>query len=268
MKRTLLASLLVILPSVGGAAVPDVLLAHGLEEVPPSALQKWNSRVHEVFRITQRDDCLQVEIGAEEGTDTAALQLGPNFYEGSDHGKWGGELKVSDAAGNTRSLLNENVRALLPVKQDLLVFAGLAHLGLSHGAVHRVVAAESAPRIERITLLPDAPAIVLNSPGESDVERVVILGSSSVMVLSVFGDYERLEVPLVRQPWASLYPSSGALVDGNLIFGMRGGIGVLPVPSSLRRVEPPRYFTLPKAAGEGAAVNDDFANVRLPFCIR
>lgn len=268
-KRALFTSLLVMMSSTAGAAVPDVLLEKGLMEVSASALQQWNFRSDEVFRIVGHDGCLQVDLGAEVGADAIAVQLGGNFYEGADHGEWGGELAVSDAAGNRRVLLKENVRALLPAAQEILVFTGLAHLGTSRGAVHRVVAADSNPRVERVTLLPDAPAVVVDAPYESGAERVVILGSSSVMVLSELGGEDRLEVPLVRQPWATLYPSSAAIVDGFLVFGMRGGIGVLPVPSSLGPVVPPRYFTLPGPTGTPAAgARIDQVNVRLPFCLQ
>jgi hypothetical protein len=264
--RTVLLALLLAVPGEVVAEVADPLIANGFTEVDAASVSEWNSRVDSVYTVSTATDCLQIEVGTEGVGGAVSLRQGRYLYEGTDDGEWGGELRVT-ARDEVRVLLSDNVRALVPTQDGLLVFTGLAHLGISRGAVHRVLNPASDPVLERITLLPDAPVIVLQHKESTDAVRTVILGASSLMLLSDLGSIEHLEVLLVDQPWLTLYPGSAVIVGDELIFGMRGGIGVLHV-SSFSRDSPPRFFTFTELSQALADNNKSGETIAVePLCI-
>ena len=57
------------------------------------------------------------------------------LYVGTNHGEWGGNLVVEFENGKQIELLRENIVAIVPRKDRLHVFTGLAHLSISTGAL-------------------------------------------------------------------------------------------------------------------------------------
>lgn len=57
---------------------------------------------------------------------------------GADRGEWAGELVFRDAGGVIHPLLDQNVRGIARMPFGVIVFTGVAHLGVSKGAVYRV----------------------------------------------------------------------------------------------------------------------------------
>lgn len=55
---------------------------------------------------------------------------------GHDRGEWGGRLAFRDADGRVSEIFRENVRAILPHDQGVVVFTGLSHLGTNEGFIH------------------------------------------------------------------------------------------------------------------------------------
>ena len=55
---------------------------------------------------------------------------------GYDVGEWGGKLAFRDANGHVTDVIPDNVHAIIPHGEDMLVFTGLAHMGENHGAIY------------------------------------------------------------------------------------------------------------------------------------
>lgn len=72
---------------------------------------------------------------------------------GSDRGEWGGELVFRDQGGVIHPLTNRNVRGIVRMPFGIVVFTGLAHMGMSAGNIYRV--ARRADGAVEATLLHD-----------------------------------------------------------------------------------------------------------------
>jgi hypothetical protein len=146
-----------------------------------------------------------------------------------DHGEFGGSLSVSQGPAKPRVMLDANVIHLLPVGDDLFVFSGLAHMGLSVGAVHRIENYDSAPVLQLFTLLPAKPDVIAMEP---KTQRIVAV--SEISVSEIWGGfYNVITARHHRFPHAT-----SALVSWpNFLIGHCGGVALLELP--WRRHRPP-----------------------------
>ena len=261
MARWMLMVLLFALHGDAWADLPTWLGEAGLVEVDASAINAWNRESSRAFHVSVLDasSCIQITISEEAHRASLSREEGDYEYLGTDNGEWGGELIATGPKGKRSVLIEDNIRALIPTGDGLLVFTGLPHLGLSRGAVYRIISPDREPSIELVTLLPDAPDVVVPLRSETDLWQVAIIGTSSVMMLSSFSGRVGIEVELIRQPWWGLYPNSGVSMDGYILFGMRGGVGVVQSPRFGQVMQPPRYFTLDrpsKATSDAEAVSE------------
>lgn len=214
------------------ADAPRLLKEHGFVEASVAQARTWNMRFDHVYSVSLPDQagCLEVDLQSEPAPSRVEHQEGALRYEGTDNGEWGGELAVIGPRGNRRVLLEDNVHSFLRTDDALYVFTGLAHLTLSRGAIYRVRSPALDPKVERVTLLPDAPRVVLRDPRRTDIFRAFIVGYSSLTVFTRLDALELIEVPLVDTPWSTLYPDSAVMLGVELILGMRGGIAVMTIP--------------------------------------
>lgn len=137
---------------------------------------------------------------------------------GFDAGEFGGGLWWSSEDGSTtKAMSEENVHALIPRGDAVLVFTGLDHMGSNVGAVYAYRPSDaSVPR--SLTHIVDLGA----SPGAASLTEdgdVVVVTQGSVLMLTKNNKLE----PLYMYPAISaLYPNSiVALRDGKLFVGMR-----------------------------------------------
>ena len=87
---------------------------------------------------------------------------------GTDRGEWIGKLTFQDAAGNLKTLLNENVHGIVQNPAGIFVFTGLAHMDVNDGYIYEV--AQGASDHVQTTLLgrlPGAPTQVSPKPDGS-----------------------------------------------------------------------------------------------------
>lgn len=68
------------------------------------------------------------------------LRLGRGWLTGRDDGEWGGELMYVDDHGTAQQLANDNIQALVTLRNTQLAIAGLAHLGINQGRIYRITA--------------------------------------------------------------------------------------------------------------------------------
>lgn len=175
-------------------------------------------------------------------------------YLGTNHGEWGGKLIAKYSNDTEIELIRENIVALIPYrpkhlriteddeyyedgKPGLYVFTGLAHLGSSRGAIYVVENYKKSPEIRKLTLLPDAPYVIVNDTNNNDSKYFTIIGSSTVM--SYDPNWDDFEVELFDQFWWGMYPTSAIKVNSEVLIGMRGGVVVIDMTHGLRNV---RFF--------------------------
>jgi hypothetical protein len=163
-------------------------------------------------------------------------------YTGYHGGEWGGNLTVMSPSGHEQVLFEDNIQAIHPVGDDLLVFAGLSHLGLSRGAVYRVTDAGYSPSAQRFTLLPEAPNGVIADLRREDIQQFIVVGNNMLMMLfTIRGkDFIRISHPHQETPW--LGATSAVMVGDTLVVGMRGGIATTEIDRLGRFLAPIRYF--------------------------
>lgn len=70
---------------------------------------------------------------------------------GGDRGEWGGELVFRDKDAVIHRMLEHNVRAIIRMPFGIAVFTGLAHMGMSKGAIY--VVAQERGQLPRASLL-------------------------------------------------------------------------------------------------------------------
>ena len=119
-------------------------------------------------------------------------------YQGTNNGEWGGKLMAIFRNGTNKVLINDNIVSIIPYQPKLLestgnnasdentkaalyVFTGLAHLGMSSGAIFAIREFDKNPSISRQTLLPDAPYVIIPDKNNNDGTRFFIIGASTAL---------------------------------------------------------------------------------------
>jgi hypothetical protein len=250
MFKSTLAALCVAAAAPVHADVTRLLTENGFVEASATDLRAWKERADQRFTVTSDDrGCVLVGLGAAGASRGLEHAEGAFRYDGVNNGEWGGELAVTHAKGRRRVLVEDNIHTFIPTEDDLFVIAGLAHLTLSRGAIYRVRSPASDPKVERVTLLPDAPRVAFRDARRPDIFRAIIVGYSSLMIFSSFGDTDLIEVPMVNVLWPSRYPGSAALLGDELLLGLQGGIGVVQFNPFGGTDSAPRYFALASQPG-------------------
>jgi hypothetical protein len=144
-------------------------------------------------------------------------KAGDGWLVGYDAGEFGGGLWwVGEDGRKSTRLLGDDVHAIVPRAQELLVFTGLAHMTMDEGNVYSYrPAVRATGSLARLVDLGSSPADALaGSNGTVFVAahtRVVALDSSN-----------QLRVLFQNEEMGILYPNSIAEdPDGNLFVGMR-----------------------------------------------
>ncbi len=160
-------------------------------------------------------------------------------FRGTNMGEWGGELTAKKDDGSAEILIKDNVVSIIPANDVLYAFTGLAHLSMDRGAVYKITSIDSSPKVEKLTLLPQAPAAVLVDQREQRFTTFIIFTSGGVSTLSP--KYSNLSVPATNLFWASLYPNSAVQENNRFLIGIRSGVAVVELNyNKLRSI---RYFT-------------------------
>jgi hypothetical protein len=110
------------------------------------------------------------------------LKFDGGWLVGIDAGEWGGGLWITNEAGSeAKNLVRENVKGIIPTARGILVFSGLAHLGMDFGDVLIL----SEPRSMRVNLewsahLDSEPVAFARQPDDS----VLIATTHGVSLIS------------------------------------------------------------------------------------
>jgi len=140
---------------------------------------------------------------------------GGGWLLGFDAGEFGGGLWSADSSGNTHELSHENVHGLIDTPQGVMVFVGLAHMGLDSGNVLIVPhTATSKAEVKTLAKLDGAP------------EALTRISSDTALVVTTHGITEISSAggakTLLHTDFSLLYPNSVVSTpDGIVYVGMR-----------------------------------------------
>jgi hypothetical protein len=142
------------------------------------------------------------------------IKTNTGWLLGFDGGEFGGGLWFANDSGKTRKLSNENVRGFVETSDGVLIFAGLAHMGMDSGKVLIITEHDSDVGMQTLAKLDGAPQAVTRI--SSNVALVVTTHGMSQV--SSAGDIKTL----LHQTFGLLYPNSVvSLPDGTVYTGMR-----------------------------------------------
>jgi len=160
-------------------------------------------------------------------TNQTSLKVGSVEYIGSNNGEWGGKLEVI-IGGESKELMKGNIVHLLPLEGKLYVIEGLAHLSMVSGSISVIedITKPSSPKL--ITKLPDAPDLVYLDKTRPDYQRIIIVGSKSIISL---GPYMTPTILYWDAFWhINLDPTSIVRHEENYFIGLPHGVAVVPAP--------------------------------------
>ncbi len=177
----------------------------------------------------------------ERGSPSLVFEAGAITYFGTNAGEFGGALYALHKDGKFQTLIPDNVVEILEVKDELLVFTGLAHMGISSGTVWRISDYRKDPRVERLTLLPGTPLVALIG-GKYFQDSVLVVTTEAVIELGTFAKLKEMHIDTSDAFWGALHPDSAVQIGSELVVGMRGGIGVFSLPAFYQPSSGPMRF--------------------------
>jgi hypothetical protein len=144
------------------------------------------------------------------------LKVGNGWLLGFNDGEFGGGLWWASSDGSrTKPLTGENVQALIPRHDDVLVLTGLAHITLDNGTAYSFRAKDEGGDFARIADIGSAPSSAkLQKDGSA-----LIAVTNGLVTLSSDGIVTRL---YKQEDMSVLYPNSVVGDPSDLVFvGMR-----------------------------------------------
>jgi hypothetical protein len=145
----------------------------------------------------------------------SSLKIQNGSLLGFDGGEFGGGLWFAGLNGETQQLSAENVHGFMETPQGVLVFVGLAHLGLDSGRVLIVPYAVKSPTdLRTFAELDGSPEAFTKLASDS----ALVVTNRGISRISPTG----LPEPLITTRFGGLYPNSVAsTANGDIYVGMR-----------------------------------------------
>jgi len=164
-------------------------------------------------------------VGRQSSFKTAS-----GWLLGFDGGEFGGGLWLAHSSGRTQQLSSENVHGFASTPEGVLIFVGLAHMGLDSGQVLIVHDADSPQvKVETLAKLDGAPETITPFSEHS----VLVVTTRGISQIISDGTVNRL----LERGFGLLYPNSVVVTkDGVIYVGMRMFV-VRLVPQSGRYLE-------------------------------
>jgi HEAT repeat protein len=85
------------------------------------------------------------------------LDCWSGYLIGEDKGEWGGSLKFDNSSGNEFTLINDNIKSIYNINDNIIAIAGLAHLSFNRGTIYELIHADDKIIVNKILILPGAP---------------------------------------------------------------------------------------------------------------
>ncbi len=192
--------------------------------VPKQGSDKWRKMNHSFEEFSIKIKNSKVQINEVEANTNAELKLSNGNLIGINRGEWGGKLFFipSDTTQKHVEIKHGNIEFIFEFDDKIYFIEGLAHMGMSEGALFELETKNANFSYKKIIDFEDAP-------------QAFIIFNKKLFIASYQNFYviENLKSKLIFENifWASLYPNSIAVFDEENIFvGIRGGIVKINLP--------------------------------------
>jgi hypothetical protein len=147
--------------------------------------------------------------GLPKRPTSARVDFRDGSLVGMDGGEFGGALWWIPSKGRARRLIEQNVRSIVPLDDQVVILTGLEHGNVSQGALY--IGSRRGP-FRRIVELQEGGQLAIG-----DEAGVLFLTSTALFRLTPAGDLTKLR----DVDFHGLYPNSLVRTDGSLYIGMR-----------------------------------------------
>lgn len=244
MRLPLVLSILFVCPTILAGGLEQKLANLGYVEAPAPVpgSKAWYSANYE---FNSASDSKEAIIALSDNSLNIDHPVGTVFdsgkvkYIGIDKGEWGGGLYIDKYDENSEPFFSGNIRALVPIGNDLYIVTGLAHMTFSGAAIHVIRDYEVPSAPERITLLPDAPEAIAIGTSWDKKRKFIIAGHSSLMIFVPDND---LDILVFDSFWSGLYPSYVIEHENSYILSIRSGLAVVTMNNNGFGPATVRYF--------------------------
>ena len=248
-----------------GLRPPQDWFAANVVDVRTASLENCETK-RAVFRLDPDTPTL-VQIGPAVRPNLTNIPRNglPDFFEGTaavetvsggwllgtDNGEWGGSLYWLRSKHRPQKLLDENVKAIVPMVDRWLVVTGLAHLGMSWGRVYSLERRSERWRLTLQTGLPSAP-----TSKAVDGERLLLSIRDEIVAIDRHGRRSR-----VTDATRDLKVSTLLVVGKSVLIVVGPAIGRFdirgPAMSKIDWWLPPECLAGPKSRSCACAARPD-----------
>jgi len=178
-----------------------------------------NELHHSKFRFSVKNNNGKLIIEDGSRKIRSELKIENGTLIGFDGGEWGGRLiyKPFDNRKKEITVIEKgNIKHLYQLDNKIYFIVGIAHLGLSKGAIFELQIKNNKFTYKKVIELDDAPEIF-----DIYKNKLYIASQNSFYVI------EKLEKRIIFKNtlWNNLYPNSIAIFDErNIFLGIRSGI--------------------------------------------
>lgn len=135
---------------------------------------------------------------------------------GSDAGEWGGKLFWFSENGTKKiEILEDNIRGIAKIDDEIFILSGLAHLSIDDGKIYKLIKDDKANfKTQLLSDLKTQPQIFIKENNQS----ILIVLKNKLIRLNSLGKIEELN----QTNFDSLYPNSITITSSKVIYvGMR-----------------------------------------------
>ena len=101
---------------------------------------------------------------------------------GYDAGEWGGKLVFRDSSGNVSDVLKENIQAIVPRGNNVVVFTGLSHLTINEGYMYLLIPdKQHGFKLTKLKKLDGAPKQVQPDSQSGVINFLIYTGANHVL---------------------------------------------------------------------------------------
>lgn len=219
-KRILLmlALLQVLIFTICGQATVKIPSEFVETKPPKIGNDEWYSLNHSQneFGVTIVDGKLDIKEAKE--TNKSELKISGGTLIGINRGEWGGQLtfKPKDTTKKAIDIKRGNIKFIFNFKDKIYFIEGLAHMGISQGAIFELDTTNNNFTFTKLVDFDDAPeAFIIYK------DKFYIATHENFYIVQNF----KKELIFKETFWSSLYPNSIAVLnDKNVFMGIRSGI--------------------------------------------
>jgi len=179
MRLFLLAALLAFLPSLSACRTQERVIVSDPAfdysktfPASPPLPKQFSGITYQTEIVSYGVDGKHVKV--IQAIPDYALPAYGGLLLGGDRGEWGGELVFRKQNESIQPVLEKNVHGIFQMPFGIVVFTGLAHMGINEGSIYRVSSSSNGTiSVTVLHDLPGAPSDVFRTTANDLVFRVI-----------------------------------------------------------------------------------------------